>query len=276
MVVGRALVPDRGSHRARHVLPSFDAMEGIVRLHRDDAHTFGPQRGRDADDRAGGSNASDEVRDAAARLIPDLRTGPQLVRERIGGIRVLIEIDVAIGLAPRAPLRLADRTVCPFERIGEHERSAKCADDLLALLRHLVGHAELERVPADRADHRQSDAGIPACRIERRFPPKEVALLLRRDDHPQAWPVLHAPAGIGALQLCPDLAARSVPNATQRNERSVADAFQDRPSHALANEGSGEARHSVSLAATLGPDRLQRAPREAERFIAVAARLRGA
>src|SRR5439155_1440681 len=113
--------------------------------------------------------------------------------------------------------------------------SAKCADDLLALLRHLVGHAELERVPADRADHRQSDAGIPACRIERRFPPKEVALLLRRDDHPQAWPVLHAPAGIGALQLCPDLAARSVPNATQRNKRSVADALQDRPSHALAN-----------------------------------------
>src|SRR4029077_8995541 len=44
-------VPDRRTKRRRHVLPAFDAVHRVVRLHRNDANTFRTKRARHADDR---------------------------------------------------------------------------------------------------------------------------------------------------------------------------------------------------------------------------------
>ena len=43
--------------------------------------------------------------DLPVGLTPDLRSGGELVRERVRGVRVLVEVDVPVGL--REPARLA-------------------------------------------------------------------------------------------------------------------------------------------------------------------------
>src|SRR5438093_3165780 len=52
VLVGRGLVPDRGTDRARHVLQPVEPVEGRVRLHGDDPHAARTQVAPGADDRA--------------------------------------------------------------------------------------------------------------------------------------------------------------------------------------------------------------------------------
>src|SRR5213593_1893979 len=77
--VGDAFVPDRRTKRGRHVLPAFDAVHRIVRLHGDDAHAFRTERPRHADDGPGGTDARHEVGHASTGLLPDLGRGTELV-----------------------------------------------------------------------------------------------------------------------------------------------------------------------------------------------------
>src|SRR5258706_8596195 len=133
MLVGHSFVPDRRTERGRHVLPPFDAVHRVIGLHRDDANTLRTKRSRDADDRPRGPDPGDEVGHASAGLLPDLRPGPELVRQWIRRVRVLIDVAIAVRVRGGAPLRLADRSIGSFERIGEHELGAERARDPLAL-----------------------------------------------------------------------------------------------------------------------------------------------
>ena len=214
---------------------------------------------------------------AAAALFPDLGSGPKLVGKRIRRVRVLIDVHVAVRVGCGAPLRLADRAVCAFERIGEDELGTECARDALALERDLVRHAELEGIAGDGADHGERDSGVAARRLEHDAPATEPALLLRIQHHPQRRPVLHASTRIGAFDLRPELAAQSCADAVQWDERRFADLLEDRSAHALADDVSGQTGHAERLPGPrLDPDRLQRAPGKTQRFIRIAARLSGA
>src|SRR5713101_8184770 len=157
VLVRDALVPDRRPECRRHVLPPFDAVHRLIGLHRHDANTFGSKRPRDADDRPGRADAGDEMRDAPTGLLPNLRRGPELVRQRVRRVRVLIDVDISVRFRGGAPLRFADRAVRALERIGEDELRAKRARDPLALERYLVRHAELERMAAHGAVHREGN-----------------------------------------------------------------------------------------------------------------------
>ena len=133
MLVGDRGVPDRRADRRRHVLPSFDAVQGRVGLHRDDVDALRAERGRHADDRSGCAHAGDEVRDRPVGVPPDLGAGAELMRARVRWVGVLVDVRVALGVSSGAPLRLADRAVRPVERIREHERRPERARDPFAL-----------------------------------------------------------------------------------------------------------------------------------------------
>ena len=189
------------------------------------------------------------MRDPAAGLGPDLRAGAELVREPVRRVGVLIDVDIPLGIRGRAPLRLTDRAVGPGERVREDDLRAERASDALSLERDLVGHAELQRMAADRADHREGDAGVAAGRVEHEPAADEPAAFLRIDDHPKPRAVLHAPTGVGALELRPDLAAQPGGDASQRHERRVADALEDRSAHTVADQGHAELGHARSVPA---------------------------
>src|SRR2546428_2295962 len=247
MIVGGAFVPDRGTDRGRHVLPAFDAVQRVVRLHGHDAHALRPERRGDADDRPGRSDPRDEVRHPTSRLLPDLWARPELMSERVRRIGVLVDVHIALPLGGGHTLRLADRAVGPLERIGEHELGAERADDAFALDRDLVRHAELEGVTAHRADHRQCDSGVPAGRVEDRSATAQASGLFGGKDHPEPRTVFDAAARVDALDLRPELAAKASADAMQRDERGAADSLEDRAAHALPHELRCESGHGKRL-----------------------------
>src|SRR5438046_1787010 len=136
--VGDAFVPDRRTKSGRHVLPPIDAVQRVVRLHRDDANTLWTKRPRDTNDGAGRTDAGDEVGHPPTTLLPDLGRGAELVRERVRRIRVLIHVDVAVRVRGGASLGFADRAIGALEGIGENELCAERAGDALPLARDLV------------------------------------------------------------------------------------------------------------------------------------------
>src|SRR6267142_1801747 len=241
--VGDAFVPDRRTERRRHVFPAFDAMQRVVRLHRDDANTFRTKPPRDADDGPGGTDAGNDVRHPPPALLPDLGRGTELVRQRVRRVRVLIDVDVAVRIRGGSSLRFADRAIRSLEGIGEDELCTKRAGDALPLERYLVRHAELERMTANGADHRERDTGVAARRIEHDASTPEPAFLLRVEHHPERRPIFHTPAGIRALDLHPEVPAKARADPAQWDERGVADALEDRAPHALADEVDGETGH---------------------------------
>src|SRR5207245_831913 len=94
------------------------------------------------------------------------------------------------------------------------------------------------------------------------------------DPHPERRPILDASTWTRALDLRPQIAAQARPNAMQRDQRGVADALEDRAAHALADELRAQTGHAKRLAGPeLGPDGIQRASRETERFVGGAGRL---
>jgi len=90
------------------------------------------------------------------------------------------------------------------------------------------------------ADHGEGHAGVATRRVEHDATATQPAFLLRVEHHPERGPVLDAPAGVRTLDLYPEVAAQSRADAVQRDERRVANAFEDRSAHALANKVGGE------------------------------------
>src|SRR5580765_147138 len=116
---------------------------------------------------------------AAAGLLPDLSRGAKLVGERVRWIRVLIHVDVAVGVGGCATLRFTYRAIRSFKRIGEHDLRTERTGDALAFDGDLVRHAELQVEAADGADHRKGHTGVSARRVEHDPPAAQPALLLR-------------------------------------------------------------------------------------------------
>src|SRR5206468_4757704 len=134
-----------------------------------------------------------------------------------------------------------DRAIGALEGIGENELCAERAGDALPLERHLVRHAELEGVAANGTDHRERDTGVATRRIEHDASTSEPAFLFSVEHHPEPGPILHAPSRIRAFDLHPEAAAEAGADASQRNERRVANSLEDRAARALADRVGGEA-----------------------------------
>ena len=176
--------------------------------------------------------AGDEVRDATARLLPDLGAGRLLVRERVGGVGVLIGTERARRLAHEP---LGGRVV-RARIFGRHRGRAH--DDLGAvraqqrdlLVAHLVAHHEDAAVAALRGDDREPGAGVARRRLDDRAAGQQQTVAFGGVDHRDRDPVLHAAARIDRLDLGQQRALQvlGLAQPAQPNERRVADEIEDR------------------------------------------------
>src|SRR5439155_17409259 len=99
-LIGKSLVPDARHDRRWKVLQTFEAVKRVVRLHSDgvDRRVVLLQAPSDADECAVRAESRDELRDAPARLLEYLDRRAFVMRARVGGVGVLVGIEVHVGV----------------------------------------------------------------------------------------------------------------------------------------------------------------------------------
>ena len=217
--IGLRPLADSGNLRALLRLRADDHDRRILLL----------QKARHAHDRAGRAHRRDEVRDRPAGVAPDLGTRSAVVRERIVGIRELVEDD-ALALVAHL-LREVARVLHAAGLRRQHELGAVRAHRLPTLERQVVRHHEDHPVALHRRDHRQRDAGVAGRGLDQRVAGPDVAALLGLDDHRQRRAVLDRARGIVAFELAEDDVRRLARNPQQADERRVADGGFERGVH---------------------------------------------
>ena len=133
--------------------------------------------------RAARADADHHRVDVAVELLPDLRPGRRLMRQRVGRIGELVDVERAgrlrgdasrpcPGNIPDGPCR---------RRSASCRTSAPSALQMLDLLaRHLVGHDEHDAIALRDADLREAEPGIAGGRLDDRAARLELAAASRR------------------------------------------------------------------------------------------------
>src|SRR5829696_2031594 len=136
ILVGDGRVVDGGHDGALHVLHAFEAVESRVGFEGNGLYCWVVllETRRRTDEGAARAEPGDEVRDLAVRLLPDLRRRRFIVRARVGGVGVLVRIEVAFGVLSVEPPRLTDGPVRAVVRVSKEEVDAVGAQDLLSLI----------------------------------------------------------------------------------------------------------------------------------------------
>src|SRR5918997_2901726 len=226
VLVGDRRVVDGRHDGALHMLHAFQAVECRVRFEGDDLYLgvvlF--ETGRRTDEGTARAEPCDEVCHLAVRLLPDLGRRRFVVRARVGGVGVLVRIEVALGVLGVELPRLTDGPVRALVRVGQNKVHAVGAQDLLPLFTGILRHAELHLVAERGADPGVRYPRVSARRIEDSLLWRQRARLLTVPDHPQGWPVLDRSAGRIPLSLAEDVDARDLGrDARQLQERRAAD-----------------------------------------------------
>ena len=175
--------------------------------------------------RAAGADAADDRVDAVAHLLPDLGRGGHLVRQRVGGVVELVDVErVAAGLAREARghvLVVLGMALGHVGARGVHLGAQRLQVQHL-LRRHLVGHHQHHAVALGARHQRQAQARVAGRRLDHRAARLEPAVALGGLDHRQADAVLDRAAGVLRLQLEEQLAAAGV-ELRDLDQRRVAD-----------------------------------------------------
>ena len=133
----------------------------------------------------------------------------------------------APGVAARDLARLGDRSLHLLLGRRQDDLRAEGLEQLPPLEAHALRHRQDAPVAAHRAHERQTDAGVPARRLDDDAARLERSAALRLLDHRQADAVLHRAAGVRLLHLRPDRRTRAVPQRAQPDERRVPDELED-------------------------------------------------
>ena len=188
---------DAGDLRSLLGLRADDGDRGVLLL----------EVARHAHDRAGRAHRRYEVRDPALRVAPDFRPRAAIVRQRIVGIRELIEDDALAGCTHLVG-EIA-RALHAAALRHQHEFGAVRAHRLPALERLVVRHDENQPVAAHGGHHREGDAGVARCCLDQGVTRADLAATLGLGDHRQRRSVLDAARRIVALELPEDDVASS-------------------------------------------------------------------
>ena len=164
--------------------------------------------------------------DAALSLTNDLRSGGLKVRLPVGGVVVLVGVEIGLRMRGVKLSNLAESPVGALARIGQHQLGAQRPEDELALLAGVGGQAELYLVASGGADHGVADARVPAGRVEDGLPRGESAGALAFQNDVPRRAVLDGSPGIREFELQPDLDAGQIRGAVQPDQRRVADLVQ--------------------------------------------------
>src|SRR5918999_2561044 len=226
VLVGDGRVVDGGNYGALHVLHAFQAVECRVGFEGDGLYrrVVFLETGRRTDEGAARAEPCDEVCDLTVRLLPDLGRRRFVVRARVGGVGVLVRIEVAPGILGVKPPRLTDGPVRALVGVGQNKVHAVGAQDLFSLLAGVPRHAELHPVAERGPDPGVRYPRVSARRVQDGLLGRQRARLLTVPDHPQGRPVLDRSAGRVPLSLAQDVNARDLGrDAGQLQEWSAAD-----------------------------------------------------
>ena len=188
------------------------------------------QEARRAGDRATGPDADDEGVDRPVGLAPDLRPGGLVVGGRVLRIEVLVGLEGARDLLGEA----VGDAIVGLGGLGgdggggDHDLGAVRPQERDLLLAHLVRHHEDALVTADRRGDREPVAGVARRRLDDRPTRAQEPLAFGGLDHPQADPVLHAPAGVQHLELGQDRRPDASRDLVEPDQRRVAHRVQER------------------------------------------------
>ena len=154
--------------------------------------------------------------------VEDLGAGAVVVRERVVRVRVLVGVEVLLGLRSRrarARLRIApsEPSIGSLKMISVPKARAMSLRALADVRRHHQRHADAERG----AEERVRDAGVAAGRVDedlRRSSsrPSSIAVCIIR----ARGAVLHRAAGVRELELGVDLDARRLRRRRDRSRTS--------------------------------------------------------
>ena len=212
-----------------HLVVGVDAADRVGPDHLE-VRVLLAQISRDAGDRAAGADAAHEVGDPAARLAPQLGPRGQVVRLRVGGVRVLVRLERSGDLLGQ-PVRDA---VVGLRRVWAHVRGSD--DDLGAvgaqqvdlLLRHLVRHHGDHAVALQAGGDREPGAGVAGGRLDDRAARTQPAVPLGGLHQPHRDAVLDRAPGIELLELGDELRSHAGADPAQPHQRRLADRVEDR------------------------------------------------
>ena len=161
-------------------------------------------------DRPARAHAGDEVRDPAARLLPELGAGRGVVRGRVRLVEVLVGLERARDLLGQA----VGDAVVGLRRVGRH--GGRSDDDLGAvgaqqvdlLLAHLVRHHGDHAIALESRGDREARARVAGGRLDDRAAGPQLPLALGRLDHRDRRAVLDRAARVQVLDLGDELRGR--------------------------------------------------------------------
>jgi len=179
----------------------------------------------DAGERASGAHAHDERVDLAGRCLPDLLGRGLRVDVWIGGIFELTAHQ-RIGRRLHQALRLLDGAGHAVLRTGQHHLGTVRLQQVTASRAHVLGHHDDTPISANGTDHRETDAGVAAGRLDDGRPRNELAGLFCREDHRKRRAVLHRTRHVVRFELPADLGAPVTGNSCEPYQRRVADQVQ--------------------------------------------------
>src|ERR1700682_3427827 len=115
------------------------------------------------------------MRDASFGLLPDFVRGGFVMRAPVGVVRILIGIEVKIGIALGILARDLDGAVGALGGIGVNDICAVCLQNPFSLGRNILRHAERDRKSESSAEHGVGDAGVAAGGIQQNLSGSEFA-----------------------------------------------------------------------------------------------------
>ena len=156
---------------------------------------------RRADERAAGAEPRHVVRHAAFRLLENLGSGGQIMGAPVGGVIVLVRVEIKLGIFLGQAAHPANGAVGAFHGVGVDNLRAVGFQNALALHAHVGGHAKLHAVVLGGADHRVGNAGVAGGRVDQDFVPRHQPGGFRLADNVHRRAVLHRAAGILPFRL---------------------------------------------------------------------------
>ena len=181
---------------------------------------------------------------------PDLRAGRLPVRLRIGGVAVLVGIEVRLGRRLGQLQRLARRAFGAVQPVGHHHLGAVDPEQRPALGARIAGQADGHLHARRRAEHGVGDAGVAAGGIQQPLPGQ----LARGPALRAEWPVrarsLTLPPGLSHSAL-----SQSRPRPSPGNRTGRRGVFPTRLHSAGSCETDGSRTAVIATLQNEKPDR---------------------
>ncbi len=181
-------------------------------------------------DRAARTDPRDEVRDAALGLLPDLRPGRLVVRERVVDVGVLIRFPRAVDLGdePVGHAVVGVRVLRRHRGRADDDVGAVRLEHVALVLADLVGADEDAAIALLLRDQRQAHAGVARRRLHDGAALLECPRGLGVLDHSQGDAVLDRAARVDVLHLGQHDPRHITHDLLEPDKRGVSDEVDDR------------------------------------------------